>query len=69
MPLNYQHFQKHYRRYLALIAAILALVFVLQNSQNVPVSFLWMKGITSLATVLLWTLLAGFAVGLLLRKN
>lgn len=46
--------------------AILLLVFMVQNSESVPVSFLWMTGSTSLGLMLLIAAVSGAVITLIL---
>lgn len=66
--MKWWHWRRAWRYYLLLVFFVLALVFVGQNGHNVRAQFLWMTRVGSLSTLLLWTLLAGFAAGALVRK-
>ncbi|MCC5789640.1 MAG: DUF1049 domain-containing protein [Opitutales bacterium] len=61
--------KKNYRLIILLAGILLAIVFVIQNSGKVPVSFLWMQSMLPLAVLLLLTLLAGGAIGHFLRPR
>lgn len=55
--------QRSWRFYAAIVIAIVALVFILQNSQKVEVDFIVATTSTPLFFILLITFLAGFLAG------
>lgn len=55
--------------WVALVIAVIALVFILQNRQQASVRLFNMSLTAPLWTTLLVTLVVGFVVGLLTRRN
>ncbi|MCH8475079.1 MAG: hypothetical protein LAT55_07620 [Opitutales bacterium] len=61
--MNQSFWKKNYRLIILLAGILLAIVFVIQNSGKVPVSFLWLQPMLPLAVLLLLALLAGGVIG------
>lgn len=59
---------RSWRFYAAIVIAIIALIFILQNSQDVAVDLIFSTTTAPLFFILLITFIAGAAVGWLLPK-
>jgi uncharacterized integral membrane protein len=57
-----------WRLYVSIAAIILAAIFILQNSQEVPVDFLFTTTTTPLVFALLFAGILGFIIGLALPR-
>lgn len=67
--MNLAFWKKNYRLLALVVAVLLSMVFTIQNSGKVPVSFLWMQPMIPLAVVLLLTLLLGGILGYFLKPR